>query len=188
MNDFKNLKAAADWLRDNGYKVGKTKVYDDAKAGLLPVRDDGTVSARDVAAYAATLRRKNAPRADVVEDLAERKLRAEIRKTEEQAKKISHDRAIAEGKYIPKTEAELARVDILVLLDSNLRAMMDRRIPHYIRLCGGNSDALQELRRVVSEDIDDLFDSLARSEVFVVAYEEPAPTVEPIEPDPIEGD
>jgi len=54
MNDriLKNKLEAVEYLQRRGYKVGKSKVYADAKRGMIRMQEDGTILARDIEAYA----------------------------------------------------------------------------------------------------------------------------------------
>ena len=53
--NFKNLAAAQRFLQQQGFKVKKSKLYDDRKKELIRVQDDESVLLADVLEYSQTL-------------------------------------------------------------------------------------------------------------------------------------
>ena len=54
---FENLMAVVKHLNDKGYKIKKSKAYQDRKKGRIAIQPDGTVLQKDVDRYAKTLER-----------------------------------------------------------------------------------------------------------------------------------
>ncbi len=54
---FKSLHQVLQHLKDAGYKIGKSKLYEDAKKGAIRINPDSSVLETEVRAYAGTLGR-----------------------------------------------------------------------------------------------------------------------------------
>jgi len=48
---YKNILSFTKYLQSEGYKVSKTKVYNDRDSGLLEVQDDGSILFEDAQLY-----------------------------------------------------------------------------------------------------------------------------------------
>ena len=129
-----NTLAVADWLRDQGYKVGKSTVYADAKSGLLRPDQEGTFSLETVQKYikakGLTLRSQSA--ADTAPD-QQRRAAAEARLAEHKEKllKLKYEREV--GNLIPRSQveqdlaarAQLLKKDLSVFARSEARGLVD---------------------------------------------------------------
>jgi len=91
---FVNKYAVFVSLKEDGLKVGKSKLYKDAEKGLLRVQPDGSVLLSDVELYkrAYLTPRQKAGGDRHIEDLQKEKLEKEIKKLEEQNAKLVWDR------------------------------------------------------------------------------------------------
>ena len=70
----KNITSVVNWLVDQGYKIKKSKVYEDAKTGLLRVQPDKSILHADLRLYAGTLKKEASP--EDMADNAAKKLRS----------------------------------------------------------------------------------------------------------------
>jgi len=167
----KNLMEALRWLQSEGYKIKKSKLYKDAKDGLVPTREDGSVRGVDVRAYSASLNRRDDP-ADVIGENAERKFKAEIRKIEASARMTEFDLAVKEGKYILRDDAVRARIDQMQILEVHFRQVLDTKLPEWISVAGGNQRRLNDVRDMAALAVDEMMNGLARSDTFTVVYDD----------------
>jgi hypothetical protein len=179
---FKNRSAVVQWLIDKGYKVKKSKVYKDAKAGLLRIEEDGTVLMESVRRYLAH------PEAGVKEhmetvdagsdiEIKEYHRRAAIakaKKTELEARRIEFEMEKEEGRWIPREDLELEMAGRAAVLEQGFRNLVQVRAADWIHICGGDAARAGELRAAVNEQLDDLLNEFARADVFQVLFEEGA--------------
>ena len=172
---FPNLAVALTFLQDQGFDLKKSKLYKDRKDGLLRMEADGrSVRESEVLSYAvkAQLKRRVDIDAKALEEAADRKARAEIRKLEASARMTEFDLEVKQGKYILKEDAVRARIDQMAILEINFRQLVETRLPEWIALCGGSQKRLNDLRDMAALSVDDMMNALARSDTFSVVYEE----------------
>jgi hypothetical protein len=164
--DFPTLSHVLRFLREKGYKVKKSKLYQDRKKGLIEVRPDGSVSGKAALAYAASLEKEGGDRSDILSENADRKFQAEIHKIVEQTKSITLQREILEGKYIPRTDAIRQRVDQITVIQLNLRSWIDRKAGEWRKFEG----AEKAFKIMIHDQLDQVFNDLAKSDNFRVEY------------------
>ena len=107
---FTDRKAVLAHLEKQGYKIKKTKLYEDARKGILKVEPDGKVLEIAVRAYMGTLDKK------VTGDPAEKtaqKIDEEIKglKLKNERQQIELD--TLKGKYISKIDAEFQLLSMI---------------------------------------------------------------------------
>ena len=105
---FKNRKEVFEYLKAQGNKISKTKLYDDVAKGKLPIQKDGTILKKDlgwyvkhpasnlVAGTAAVSLPQN------LDDVQVRKIEADIRKSEAQALLAEKKAGMLSGQLIDK--------------------------------------------------------------------------------------
>ncbi len=107
-----NILAVVDHLSAQRWKVKKSTVYNHRKEGKIRPQPDGSFRVADVERYAeAYLRRKDGGESGKLDKLQERKLNAEISKTEAQARHWATKADAYSGAYVPRDlfERELAK-------------------------------------------------------------------------------
>jgi hypothetical protein len=115
---FANRVEALEWLQRQGYKIKKSKLYQDCKKGLLKLQDDGSVFELDLKKYArkaALNKLSETPDADSG-DLQVQKAEAEIEKLRSQNKLLQVQLDEKLRKYIIRSDFEMefaARVSVL---------------------------------------------------------------------------
>lgn len=171
--NFKNVAAAGRWLRDQKYKVSRSKVHADAKHGLLRTQPDGTVSRADAESYVvrANLKRDGGLNPEQTEAITARRADAELEKIRQQTKSIVFDREIKEGKYILRDEAIAQRVDQLTVVETHFRQVLHTRMLQWCYTLAGNPDKVPDAVRQADIDLDGMLNALARSESFSIEYE-----------------
>ncbi len=166
--NFKNVLAVLNYLRDQGFKVGRDKIYSDAKTGLLRVQKDKTVLWADVKLYSGTLK---VSRDDAGEDLAEDhkiKTRKEIEKLDLQNEKLQFELDKERGKYLAKKDFAMEVAARAVILDTGIRHMFQVNAAEYIALVGGDMMKTNALLERMNADFDKTMNSFATMERFQV--------------------
>lgn len=166
---FKSAMDAARFLKNQGYKVSKSKLYKDL-GGLLPRQADGTIRAADLMVYAATLG-KDGSREQDTDRFVYMKQQAEIKKLVESTKSIILEREIKEGKYIPKDEADREKVDLVSVMEANFRHFLHTRMPDLCAVMVGQPEKIPAAIDAAQSGLDDLLNAMAGS-AFCLTYDE----------------
>lgn len=164
---FKNVLAVLKFLGDEGFKVGRDKIYQDAKAGLLRVQKDKTVLGVDVELYSGTLKRTHDGDGELVED-QKAKTRKEIQKLDLQNEKLQFELDKERGKYLPKKDFSMEMAARTVVLDTGLRHMFQVNVVEYIALAGGDPLKANLLLERLGHDLDRTMNSFATTDTFQV--------------------
>lgn len=174
------VKDVLAYLQGQGRKISQSQLYKDLKRGHLRREPDGSFSQRSVDRYAQTLTLISLPEAktDGVADLAEEELKEKIAKTREQRLSIAFDRAVKEGRYIPREEVALELSSRAMTLGVGLRSVFRLYAPDWIRLVGGDPGKAEELATEFEKNLDEALNQYSRPMEFSVNYV-PASTPEP---------
>lgn len=167
--DFKNTLEVLGWLRAEGYKIGKSKIYADAKAGLLPV---GPCSVADAERYArrARLKRVAAVSAADIDRAVKEKAELEIKHLQLKNAQLEHDLEVARGKYVTREAFEQELAARAVALKQGLVHLARSRAPEIVAV--GRERGDEEAAALLQELIEELLDDYARRDVLMVLDEE----------------
>jgi len=166
---FDNLMAVVRHLQEQGYKIKKSKLYQDRKKGLLFVQPDGRVRESDLLAYVA--------RADLqrltdatgsLDDLHAEKSAKEIEKLTAQVEKLRFDLAKDRDKYILRTDFAAELAARAVLLEANLKNWMRTRIVDVIAAVQGDPSAAGAGLDLMLEALDRFLSEYASVDVFYI--------------------
>lgn len=136
---FKNLNQAAAWLREQGWKISDSTIYNHHTRNLINPRADGLYHEADLLRYAQnTLKRKDGAGSEKLEALQERKALAEIERAEVQAAKMRLQQEILEGKYITKEQHEREMAARARLLKADVLNFGRLYVEDLIHLVGGD--------------------------------------------------
>jgi hypothetical protein len=164
-----NLLAVVDWLKDRGWKVGKSKLYADAKAGKLRSQDDGTYHVKAVQKYAAAYLRQlgSAGRRDasMMDDLAETKSRSEAEILASKALIFKSKADAASGLYVLRDEFEKALAQRAAIFKADLEGFCRGRASEIINLVSGDAVRIPDLIEYM----------LSRMEEVLARYSEDKP-------------
>jgi len=173
---LKNRLEAVQWLQDQGYKVKKSKVYNDARAGRLHICNDGSVRISDLRDYVQRqglepLREATEPD-EASEDLQRQKIREELRKLQLQNEREEFNRQKELGKYIPRENLELELASRAGVLDSGLRTDIKTHARDWVHLVGGRADLVPDFVEAILDVLDRRLNEYARMDRFEVLFEE----------------
>jgi len=136
---FKNLNQAAAWLRQEGWKISDSTIYNHHTRNVINPRADGLYHEADLLRYAQnTLKRKDGAGSEKLEALQERKALAEIERAEVQAAKMRLQQEILEGKYITKEQHEREMSTRARLLKADMQNFCRMFVDNLIHLVGGD--------------------------------------------------
>lgn len=166
------VKDVLAYLQGQGRKISQSQLYKDLKRGHLRREPDGSFSQRAVDRYAQTLTLVSMPeaKADAVADLAEEELKEKIAKTREQRLSIAFDRAVKEGRYIPREEVALELASRAMTLGVGLRSVFRLCAPDWIRLVGGDAGKADALITEFEKNLDEALHQYSRPMEFSVEY------------------
>lgn len=170
MNDpkvFKNLMAVLSYLKGCGFKLQKTKLYNDHTNGLLRVQADGTVYLADVKGYAQNLSKFTGKFA-TPEERTTVKLEAEINKLHEQVKALQWTREKDSGKYMLRGDFAREMASRAIVLDVGIRQAMRINAAKLIAAVGGNAELEDALLNEFDIILDEQMNSYASTKTWQV--------------------
>lgn len=121
-------------------KLGKTKMFEDIRKGLLQKQVDGSFLPWHVDRYLASLPFKGTPDSTAIRahDRLKRREEAEIRKAEAMAAREEFDLAVKKGKYVLRQQVHLELAGRAVLFQQGLKTALESALVDLIALAEGN--------------------------------------------------
>lgn len=176
---YKNRLAVLEHLQDLGYKVGKTKIYQDADAGLLRLQPDGSVLQSAVEAYlhhpaARLVRPAQAADEAEAEEMGREKISEELKHLRLKNEKLQFDFDKDRGRYLPRDEFELELAGRAAVLDSGLKHRFSSRAAQWIATVAGNQEKRAELVALLHGALDEALTDFATTDTFQVMIIEDA--------------
>jgi hypothetical protein len=168
---FRHRIEALQHLQAQGYKIKKSKLYDDAKAGFLRMQPDGTVTEKDLERYVKRVGlEKPAEIADAqAGDLQAKKLALEISKLEEEYREKRRKNDILDGKFMPREKVYMEIAGRAVVFEAGLKHALDTRAAELLE----DLDAIAEknrrlamIRRWFREILDEQLNEFANIKTF----------------------
>ncbi len=158
--------AALEFLKANGWKISRGKLYKDADAGLLKVRPDGTVSESDALAYASRfLKKLKGGDADpALDGLYREKAQAELDKTRVQEEKLRFELERERGRYILLEDVETQFAVKWAAIEASVRHLLITRAKDWIYAVGGQVEKYDMLITMAGAELDGVFNRLATIE------------------------
>jgi hypothetical protein len=171
---FKNTLEVLGWLQRAGYKVGKSKIYADAKVGMLPA---GECSVEDAERYArrARLKRQAEVSGGALDRVAIEKSQAEYRLLQKKYEKLSFELEKDKGQWLPRSEFEQELSARAAVLVHGLRHLAQSRAAELLEV--GRERGAEALGDRLQELIEELLNDYANRETFqvIVIGEEATP-------------
>lgn len=182
---FLNRIEALAWLNRQGYKIGKSKLYQDCKHGLLKIQDDGSVFEADLKKYARKVGLNQLSKTPDVDpnDLQSQKAGAEIDKLRMQNKLLQHQLDEKQRKYVSRDDFEMEFAAKIAVLKSGLEYEIHSSAPDLVALIqSATPESVQQKfinRR--QRDLDRQFNDFANIKKFQVVFAETAEVTEAVE-------
>lgn len=167
---FKNRIEVLKYLKDQGAKVGKSKLYNDSESGKLRMRPDGSVLLSDVDLYirAYLSPKKKGGAAPEIEDLQRDNLEKQNKKLDEQIKKLEWEREKETGKHILRDDFEREIVARAAVFEISLKQMITSKIYDWISVCQGNHAQANSMADMINQSIDNVLNDYASTDKFQV--------------------
>ena len=168
---FRHRIEALQHLQAQGYKIKKSKLYDDAKAGFLRMQPDGTVTEKDLERYVKRVGlEKPAEIADAqAGDLQAKKLALEISKLEEEYREKRRKNDILDGKFMPREKVYMEIAGRAVVFEAGLKHALDTRAAELLEALDAIAEKNQRLvmiRRWFREILDEQLNEFANIKTF----------------------
>ncbi len=162
---FKNTLEVAKYLRRAGWKVGRQKVYDDVKAGLL---GSGQVTLEEVEKYAkrARLKRMAEVSGGELDRIARQRSEAEYRLLEKKYEKLAFELEKDKGQWLPRDQFDQELSARAAVLLHGLRHLAQSRSAELLDI--GKDKGPQAMGDRLQADIEDLLNDYANRETFHV--------------------
>jgi len=176
------LPAVEKYLSAAGWKVKKSKLYQDKKKGLLKMQPDGTVLKSDADAYAAVnlAPADAAPDADDQETL---RLKREQLRMDLEIKRQVQERGLMRlqkerGELVPREEVDQILVSAVTVLRSSLRQWLYVNMGELVELVAGDPAKIEPAIHFWLNASNEFFNGFSRRREFEVEDDgEPEPPV-----------
>lgn len=166
---FPNLMRVLDYLRAEGWKIGKSQLYQHRKEGRIRAEADGTYTRRAVDRYAKLFLKRTDGRdrrQDELEELQRAKLRAEKEKTEAQARHWELRTRIERGYYVRRADVEQALAARAVLLRAGYEDFVRGEADRIVAVCEGSPERVPDLIAFLLDAGEEWFDRYADEAEF----------------------
>jgi hypothetical protein len=174
---FATQQEVLTYLKAAGYKIEKSALSNHVRSRLL-IKKAGVYRRKDVDNYSGLHLQSGATGQTMADkktaDLQERKLRAEIGRTEEQYKRAIIEREALEGKLIPRDEVELELAGRAVALEAGYDHMVYTMAAGLVELVDGNQAKVDRLITTMLEAKNEWLNQYAGAVDFVVILKKDA--------------
>lgn len=168
---FETQKEVLAHLHQLGYKISRSRLSRDIQARKLR-KKDGIFSVGKIKRYAELELVETDSGKGLsdrrAEKLQERKIRAEIKKLEEQALRAKIEREAIEGRYIERVDHELHMALAASVLESGLKYFYSLRAQEIIDLVGGSPARAGDLTAYLKQQLDKQLAIFARSRKYEI--------------------
>jgi hypothetical protein len=155
-----------DYLRAKGYKVGKSKLYEDQYK--IDHQKDGAMLRRDVDKYAAMFLRKLDGSDEGPADMAE-KIKWETEIAKQKAEQLTRRNEVESGQYVLRSDVEQQFAARAASLKSSLEYFFRGMAPRIVELVQESSGSVPELQAFCLAALHDHLDAYSRPLVFAEA-------------------
>jgi len=170
---FRTVLEVLTYLRDEGWKVSKTSLYQHVKDAKLRPEQDGSFALKAVQKYArAHLQLKSTRQKRDDEDLQRKKLQLDIDLLEGKTKRERLKRDAEEGRLIPREDVDLELAARAVVQDHEWTRVIQSRAGEIIALVQGSADRSAELIRFLMDVKDEILNEFASTRAWHVLFEE----------------
>lgn len=164
---FGSLHQVLQHLKSSGFKIGKSKLYEDAKKGAIRISPDGSVLETEVRAYAGTLQRQDGDIQDL-NDVHNRKAAKDVELTDIKIKRAQLDLDKELGKYIPRKDLEQELAARALIFENGFRHLFATRADEWVSIVGGRREKMPEFMRALNQALDAQLSVYATTKTFQV--------------------
>lgn len=159
---LKNILEVLDYLQQQGWKVSKSKLYDDQ--GKIDKQKDGSILKKDADKYARLCLNK-LDGSDYEIDPTN-KNKEETRLTKERADKISFENEIMRGSYVLREEAEQQMAARAAYLKNSIEGFFHSLSPRIAELINGDAAKIPDLTEFCLREVEDFFHHYSKPLTF----------------------
>lgn len=170
--NLKNAGAVLAYIKENGKKVAKTKLYDDIGKARIKKLPDGTFAVKDVDRYMASLpgMGTSEKEAEDAADRQKRKEEAEIRRITAQAEKEELSLKQRKGELVDREEVLLLLAARALALDSNIKGAIAAQSNDLVSEVEGDPRKTKNLLSALEALLDEAFGEYARTDEIEVMF------------------
>ncbi len=172
------LLEAASWLNSLGYKIGKSKLYNDKNKGLIFVWADGRVYKSDAELYA----RKHLvlgksvdiadPEMQDLEALQREKLQNEVSRLRKQIEKMDFEIDKDRGKFLLRSDFDRELAARWLVFKQSFKQFFRRQAPKLIQLVDGDLGKTPDFLEAVLGAVRKELNEMANTESFKIIFTE----------------
>lgn len=162
---FKNTLEVLGHLRRSGYKIGKSKLYADVKAGMLT---SGAAMIEEVERYAkrARLKRVAEVASGELDRIAKQRSEAEYKLLQKKYEKLEFELQKDKGQWLPRDQFDQELSARAAVLLHGLRHLAQSRSAELLDI--GKAQGPQAMGDQLQADIEDMLNDYANRETFHV--------------------
>lgn len=170
---FKSLMDVLRYLQDRDYQIEKTKLYQDKDERLIRVEKKKPIPESEVLAYIvrAGLQKISEVRPEEVDRSTQEKRNKEIKNLDIKNKfdELRLEREM--GKLIPRASAERRQAEMLMVMDTSFRELIDMELHDLCAMLCGDQKKLNDAKDHMEGKWDEMMNKLARTDSFVMLVE-----------------
>jgi hypothetical protein len=143
---FDGPPEALAWLESEQWKVGKSKLYDDLKTGIIARRPDGTITREELEQYTRCLSKQDGtPGNEAKRSLSELKTLQEIDRVRVDREHRELRLEVARGELIPRSDVEIELAKRAGYLRSDLKNVFRALAGEIVTIVKGDPAAIPQL-------------------------------------------
>jgi len=153
------------YLKDQGYKIGKSKLYADVKSGFLTGSESDGYSIEAVLAYAHTqMLDKATDKGEKIDILTEKRLQKEVEKLTAQVEKLTFELAKDHGKYLLKEEVKTELALRVAAFEAALKHVVRINCIDWVTAVSGDISRVDDLVTLLWGHFDEMLNEMAEVE------------------------
>jgi hypothetical protein len=168
---YKNILSLTEYLQSEGYKVSKTKVYNDRDSGLLEVQDDGSILFEDAQLYMEFLEKshiENYQLSEIMQQIKEK----ELKLLEIKILKAQFENEQMQKKYMLRSDFGRELAAQAIILDNGLRSFIRRCALETIRICKGDESTEDALLENWNKMLDEQMNEFCTTKQYHITFTE----------------
>lgn len=175
--NLKNAGAVLAYIKENGKKVAKTKLYDDIGKARLKKQTDGSFAVKDVDRYMASLpgMGTSEKEAEDAADRQKRKEEGEIRRVNAQAEKEELSVKKLKGQLVDRQEVYELLAARAITLDSDIKGAIAAQANELVSQVEGDPRKTKNLISALDAILDEALGEYAKTEEIEVMFQESVP-------------
>lgn len=170
---FDNLLAVLKYLQGKGYKVRKSKLYQDRKKGHISVQADGTVLKKDAERYAKTLNQLASSEA-AADAVQHEKMSRESERLEKQVALLQIELDQKNGKLQLREDAAFERASNIAVIIASLNQLAEMECGDLVDIVL-NSEPSQRrpnFVKALTDRFEVMFNRLVQAETYQLSIDE----------------